>query len=49
MEGLSYVGPSTWNELPNNRKTTISVNCFKNDIKEFFFSKLSETKAHIYT
>ena len=28
MQSLSYVGPSTWNKLPNNLKTTTNVNCF---------------------
>ena len=29
MLSLSYVGPSTWNKLPNNLKPTTSVNCFE--------------------
>ena len=27
MQSLSYVGPSTWNKLPNNLKAATSVNC----------------------
>ena len=26
MQSLSYVGPSTWNILPNNLKTVTSIN-----------------------
>ena len=32
MQSLLYVWASIWNELPNNLKTTTSVNCFKYDI-----------------
>ena len=42
MQSLPYLGPSTWNKLPNNLKTATSVNCFKHDIK-----KLSKTEADI--
>ena len=49
MQSLSYVGPSTWNKLPNNLKTTISVNCFKHDIKKHFLKKLGETEGDIYS
>ena len=49
MQSLSYVGPSTWNKLPNNLKTATSVNCFKHDIKKYFLKKLSETEADIYS
>ena len=33
MQSLSYIGPSTWNKLPNN---------LKHDIKKYFLNKLSE-------
>ena len=49
MQSLSYVGPSAWNKLCNNLKTTTSVNCFKHDIKKYFYKKLSETEADIYS
>ena len=39
---------STWNKLPNNRKTATSVNWFKHDIKKYFLKKLGETEADIY-
>ena len=44
MQSLLYVGPSTWNKLPNNLQTTTSINCFKHGIK-----KLGETEADIYS
>ena len=46
MQSLSYVGPSTWNKLPNNLKTATS---FKHDFKKYFFKKLSETEVDIYS
>ena len=49
MQSLSYVGPSTWNKLPNNLKTATSVNYFKHDIKKYFLKKLGETEADIYS
>ena len=48
MQSLSYVALSTWNKL-NNLKTATSVNCFKHDIKNYFFRKLSETETDIYS
>ena len=39
MQSLSYIGPSTWNKLPNNRKTATSINCFKHNIKKYFLKK----------
>ena len=49
MQSLSYVGPSTWNKLPDNLKTANSVNCFKHDINKYFLNKLGETEADIYS
>ena len=49
MQSLLYVGPSTWNKLPNNLKTATSVNCFEQDIKKYFLMKLSETETNIYS
>ena len=45
MQSLLYVGPSTWNKLPNNLKTATSVNSFKHAIKKYFLKKLGETEA----
>ena len=36
IQGLSYVGPNTWNSLTNNLKSATSVNSFKHYIKEYF-------------
>ena len=47
MQSLSYIGPSTWNKLPNNLKTATSINCFKHNIKKYFLKKLSETELDI--
>ena len=47
MQSLSYVGPSTWNKLPNNLKTTTSISCFKHGIKKYFLKKLSETVLYL--
>ena len=49
MQSFSYLGPSTWNKLPNNFKTTNSVNSFKHDIKKYFHKKLGEVEAVIYS
>ena len=49
MQSLLYIGPITWNKLPNNLKTAISINCFKQDIKKYFLKKLGETEADIYS
>ena len=49
MQSLPYVGFNTWNKLPNNLKTTSSVNCFKHNIKKYFLNKLSKTEADIYS
>ena len=38
MQSLLYVGPSTWNKLPNSLKIATSVNCFKACVR-YFLSK----------
>ena len=35
MQSLLYVGPSTWNKLPNSLKIATSVNCFKACVRYF--------------
>ena len=47
MQSLSYVGSSAWNKLPNNLKTTTTVNCFKHEIKKYLLKKLPKTEADI--
>ena len=49
MQSLLYVGPSTWNKLPNNLNTATSINCFKHDIKKCFLKKINDTEADIYS
>ena len=49
MQSLSYVGPSTWNNLPNNLKTAASINCIKHNFKKYFVKKLGETEGDIYS
>ena len=48
MQSLSYVGPSTWNKLPNDLKTANSINCFTHKIKKYFFQKLGKTETDIF-
>ena len=36
IQSLYYVGPNTWNSLPNNLKSATDVNSFKHYIKEYF-------------
>ena len=49
IQSLSYVGPNTWNSLPNNLKSATSVNSFKHYIKEFFLKKLGNVEGDIYS
>ena len=49
IQNISYVGPSTCNELPNNFKAKTSENCFQHDMKKYLLKKLSETEADIYS
>ena len=48
IQSLSYVGPNTWNGLPDNLKSTTSANSFKYFIKEYFLKKLGNVEADIY-
>ena len=49
IQSLSYVRPSTWKKLPNNLKTTTSINYFMHNMNKYFLMKLSETEADIYS
>ena len=49
IQSLSYVGPNTWNSLPDNLKSATSVNSFKHYIKEYFLKTLGSTEADIYS
>ena len=46
---LSYVGPTNWNSLPGNLKSTTSVSSFEHYIKEYFLKKLGRIEADIYS
>ena len=49
MQSLSYIGPGTWNKLPNNLdKTATSVNCFKYNIKKNFLNGHPQYKTIIF-
>ena len=46
MQSLSYIGPSTWNKLPNNLNIVISVNFFNYTHRETqCFTKFSTRMA----
>ena len=47
IQSLSYVGPNTWNGLPNNFKSATNINSFKHYIKEYFLRKLGNDEADI--
>ena len=49
IQSLSYVGPNTWNSLPDNLKSATSVNSFKHYIKEYFLKKLGNVELDIYS
>ena len=49
IQSLSYVGPNTWNSLPDNLKSATSVNSFKHYSKEYFLKKLDNIEADIYS
>ena len=48
MYSLSDVGPSTWNKLPNDLKTTTNVNCFKEDIKKAFIELVKNQGTYTF-
>ena len=49
QRSLSYLGPSIWNSLNEELKTSASVNSFKHNIKKFFFSKLKTKENQVYS
>ena len=40
---ISYIGPSVWNNLPENVKRSISINSFKHAVKKQYFSELKKS------
>ena len=49
IQSVSFVGPNSWNSLPDNLKSATSVSSFKHCIKEYFLKKLSNVEANIYS
>ena len=49
IQSLFYVGPNTWNSLPNILKSPTNVNSFKHFIKEYFLKKLGNIEADIFS
>ena len=46
IKALSNVGPSLWNNLNENLKTSSSINNFiKHKTKEYYFSKLKKIES----
>ena len=39
MESLSYMAPFFWNTLPKPFKLSITLNSFKHNLKDYFFSQ----------
>ena len=36
---LSYIGPSLWNKLDKSLKRSVSLNAFKHNLKDYYFTK----------
>ena len=45
QKALSYTGPSLWNNLDKNLKTSSSLNNFKHKIKEYSFDELKKKES----
>ena len=43
------MGHNNWNSLPDDLKSATNVSSFKLYIKEYFFKKLGDIKADIYS
>ena len=37
LRALSFIGPSLWNNLEKSLKTSVSLNTFKHNVKEYYF------------
>ena len=48
QQGLSYIGPSLWNNLPSVFKRNNNLNSFKHDLKNKFFDELKSNDSDIY-
>ena len=49
QKSLSYLTPSTWNNLPNNRKSLNNLNTFKHGVKKYYLSQLRDKDKNIYS
>ena len=43
QKGLSYIGPSLWNNLPGSMKKTTFLNAFKHNMKNKYLGNLAGT------
>ena len=43
QKGLSYFGPSLWNNLPGSMKETNVLNTFKHNLKKTYLGNLAES------
>ena len=39
LRALSYIGPSSWNKLNKSLKTSVSLNAFKHNLKDYYFKR----------
>ena len=49
IQSLSYVGPNTWNSLPDNLKSANSVSSFEHYMDEYFLKNLCNIEEDIYS
>ena len=42
LRALWYIGPSLWNKLDQSLKTSVSLNAFKHNLKDYYFRKGNE-------
>ena len=45
---LSYIGPSTWNKLPDEIKKSKNLNIFKHKVKDHFLKQKEKKENNIY-
>lgn len=48
LKSLSYIGPSTWNKLPDNIKEVSDLNTFKHKLKTQFLLDLKKREKDIF-
>ena len=39
LRALSYIGPSFWSNLKKSLKTSVFLNAFKHNLKDYYFRK----------